>query len=91
MHDSFHIPGRPKTSEPPGIAGLAASLHHPGISKVAVTTTPTGSWALLVVVNKGVQVPIKEIEEKCINYPIIYQQDTDRSTFARPAYPGLGE
>lgn len=91
MRLPFHIPGRPKSPEPPGLARIAASLHHPGVIRSGVTTTKKGDWALLVVVQKNTTIPIQEIEKKRQNFPVIYQEDSGRLPVARPAYPALGE
>ncbi len=91
MRQKFHIPGRPKTPEPAQLAGIVAAVRHPAVIRSGVTTTEKGDWALLVVVKKKTPVPIKEIENLCTDFPIIYQEDSGRMMIARPAYPALGE
>lgn len=87
----FHIPGRPKSTEPVKLVSIASSLRHPAVIRSGVTTTEAGDWALLVVVKRGTPVPIKEIEHQYPDFPIIYQEDSGRIPIARPAYPALGE
>lgn len=91
MSETFHIPGIPKSPEPSNLVKIASSIHHPDIAKVGLTTTEKGDWALLVGVKPGVKIPLKDIEEKCSDFPIIYQEDNGRLPIARPAYPEFGE
>ena len=93
MKQSVHIPGRPKTEQPPNLGDIAASvhLHHPAVIRSGVTTTKEGDWAILAVVEKNTPVPIHEVETECLGFPVIYQEDSGRMPVARPAYPGLGE
>ncbi|MFD1144394.1 hypothetical protein ACFQ4C_24925 [Larkinella insperata] len=93
MDQIVHIPGRPKTEQPPNLGDLAASvhLHHPQVIRSGVTTTQEGEWAILAVVEKNTPVPIRTIERECLGFPVIYQEDSGRVPVARPAYPGSGE
>lgn len=91
MSNDIHRPGRPNSPQPARLAEIASTLHHPDVAKVGLTTTEKGVWALLVGVKAGVKTPIKDIEEKYGDFPIIYQQDRGRLPVARPAFPGSGE
>ena len=87
-----HIPGLPKSpSPPPELAQVAKSLTDPDITRVGLTTTSDGRWALMVRVKSGTEVPIKKVEEACSGYPVIYQDEPDEPPVARPAYPAEGE
>ncbi len=91
MVSKYHIPGRPKTPEPAKLVNLAAELTHPYVNRFGLTTTQEGKWALLVIIKKGTKTPIKEIEDKCKEFPINYQDEAGRIPLARPAYPSMGE
>lgn len=85
-------PGLPKIPDPPSeLISIVDSLTHPDATRIGLTTTPDGDWALLVRLKPGTPVPIEEIEAICNRYPIIYQQDSGGWPVARPAYPALGE
>lgn len=89
---TIHIPGRPVTPEPPdGLRDLADSFRHPGITRVGLTTTAKGEWALFVGVPRGAAVPIDDVEQAADGYPVIYDHDPDDLPVARPAYPDRGE
>ena len=90
--ESSRPPGLPKNPEPPGaLVAVADSLSHPDVTRVGLTTTPDGDWALLVRFRPGAPVPIEEIEAICGPHPVVYQEDSGRLPVARPAYPALGE
>lgn len=87
-----HIPGRPATPEPPGgLSELAETFRHPGVTRVGLTTTAKGEWALLVGVPRGAAVPIDGVERAAHGYPVVYDHDADELPVARPAYPERGE
>lgn len=87
-----HIPGRPATPEPPdGLSELAETFRHPGVTRVGLTTTADGKWALMVGVPRGAAVPIHDVERAAAGYPVIYDHDSDDLPVARPAYPDRGE
>lgn len=86
-----HIPGLPKSPKPPQtLVEISKSITHPDVAGVGLTTTDDGRWALMVRVRPSTQIPIREVEEMCGNYPVIYQ-DEPEPPVARPAYPRSGE
>lgn len=91
--DPDHIPGQSASPEPPSqLVEIAERLHHPDVTRVGLTTTAEGRWALMIRVRPGTPTPVQEIEVICRDYPIIYKQDEPPGwTTARPAYPALGE
>ena len=91
MSNNFHIPGRPRTPKPSILSEIIASLQHPDVLRTGITTNKEGDWAILVVVKKDSPIPIKEIEVKSMQFPVIYQEDSGSMPIARPAYPLLGE
>lgn len=91
MSASFHIPGRPKSSEPERLVELVQNLYHPKVARFGVTSTHEGDWALLVVLKNGAEAPIAEIENAALTFPVIYLDDHGRLPVARPAFPSLGE
>jgi hypothetical protein len=87
-----HIPGRPASPEPPdGLSKLAESFRHPAVTRVGLTTTAKGEWALLVGVPRGAAVPIDDVERAADGYTVVYDHDADELPVARPAYPERGE
>ena len=91
-YQSPHIPGPPESPEPPNrLVEIAASLSHPAVTRVGLTTTTDGRWALMVRVQPGTSIPCKDIEAVCNDYPIVYQEEPKEFPVARPAYPALGE
>ena len=91
-HQSPHIPGPPESPEPPSrLVEMADSFSHPAVTRVGLTTTAEGHWVLMVRVQPGISIPIKETEAVCSDYPIIYQEEPKEFPVARPAYPALGE
>ena len=87
-----HKPGLPESDEPPRkLTKIADSLNHPDVSRVGLTTTTDGRWALMVRVKPETQVPIREVEDACSGYPVVYQDEPDELPVARPAYPKSGE
>ena len=87
-----HIPGLPESPEPPRkLAQIADSLDHPDVTRVGLTTTKDGHWALMVRVRPSTQIPIHEVEKECSGYPVIYQDEPEEPPVARPAYPASGE
>jgi hypothetical protein len=89
---SPHIPGPPKSPEPPRqLVEIADALSHPAVSRVGLTTTADGRWALMIRIRPGTPLPLKEVEAICADYPIVYQEEPRDLPVARPAYPALGE
>lgn len=91
MIQSFHVPGRPKSPEPPELVKLAASITHPQVRNLGITTTKDGMWALLANLKSSVETPIKTLEKESLGFPVIYVVDTDQIPVARPAFPSQGE
>jgi aminoglycoside phosphotransferase (APT) family kinase protein len=89
---SIHIPGLPITPEPPeGLVEIANSMSHPDVTRVGLTATSDGRWALMVRVRPETPTPVEGVEEICREYPVIYQEEPGELPVARPAYPALGE
>lgn len=89
---SAHTPGTPKSPKPPeGLVKIANSLSSPDVTRVGLTTTNDGQWALMVRVRSGAETPVKDVEEVCRDYPVVYQDEPEELPVARPAYPALGE
>ena len=87
-----HIPGLPASpSPPPELAQIAQSLTDPDVTRVGLTTTSDGRWALMVRVKPGTEIPLRKVEEACSGYPVIYQDEPAEPPVARPAYPAEGE
>ena len=87
-----HIPGVPESDKPPRkLVQLAKSLHHPEVTRVGLTTTSDGRWALMVRIKPSTQTPISEVEDASGGFPVVYQDEPDEPPVARPAYPGSGE
>jgi hypothetical protein len=87
-----HIPGVPESDKPPRKLGqIAESLDHPDVTRVGLTTTTDGRWALMVRVKPGTRIPIREVEDASHGHPVVYQDEPDEPPIARPAYPGSGE
>lgn len=87
-----HIPGRALTPEPPvKLCEIADSLSHPDITKVGLTTTNDGQWALQVFVKPGTPTPLDGIEGMVGGFSVFYKTDPDDYPIARPAYPALGD
>lgn len=86
------IPGRPTSPQPPRrLEGLVGTLRHRDVSQVGLTTTPDGTWALLVQVKPGARTPIPEVETACGDCPVVYRSAPEEVPVARPAYPAIGE
>lgn len=88
----MHIPGTPSSPNPPDeLIRLADSVAHPSVTRVGLTTTEQGDWALMVRVPPGTSLPLQDLEAECHPFPVIYQHEPDEPPVARPAYPGRGE
>jgi hypothetical protein len=87
-----HQPGRPTSPEPPRrLLDVVDSFRHPEVTRIGLTTTAEGAWALMVRVRPGAHVPIQEIEAACGGCPVVYQDEPEELPVARPAYPAKGE
>lgn len=90
--DSRHRPGRPRSPEPPAaLTAIVDRLTHPQVSRVGITTTSNGDWAMMVWVKSGATTPIEAIETEADGFPVIYEKEPIDPPVARPAYPGRGE
>jgi hypothetical protein len=87
-----HMPGPPVLPEPPGeLVEIVNSLNDPAVTRIGLTTTADGRWALAVRVMPGTAVPVKAVEEAGRGYPVVYQEEPESWPVARPAYPDLDE
>jgi hypothetical protein len=87
-----HTPMRPLTPDPPtALVAIADTLTHPDVTRVGLTTTSTGEWALMVRIRLGRPTPIPEVEAHAGGYPVVYQDEPRSPPVARPAYPAKGE
>lgn len=87
-----HSPGSPASPEPPEeLVKVADTLDHPDVSRVGLTTTEDGRWALMAYVRAGASVPIPEVEEATGSHPVVYEPESGTWPIARPAYPARGE
>jgi hypothetical protein len=90
--EELHIPGPPREPEPPAkLLEAQKALSGARVSRVGLTTTRDGDWALMVRVPRGTQCPVPEVEAAKRGFPVIYQYDGEHSPIARPAYPAKGE
>jgi hypothetical protein len=86
--EELHIPGLPKEQEPPAeLLEAQKALSGARVSRVGLTTTHDGDWALMVRIPKGSQWPLAEVEAGSRGFPVIYQYDPEHPPVARPAYP----
>ncbi|MEI8379112.1 MAG: hypothetical protein WCJ09_03220 [Planctomycetota bacterium] len=75
---AIHIPGLPKTPDPPkSLVELSESLKHPLVIRTGVTCDQSGQWALYVTVPKHVNIPIPDLEAKCLGFPVAYEAEPD--------------
>ena len=90
--DEPHIPGPPKESKPPrGLIEARDALSDARVSRVGLTTTRDGDWALIVRIPRGTKWPLAEVEAASGGFPVIYQYEPEQMPVARPAYPDRGE
>ena len=89
--DEIHIPGPPKESEPPAALREAQKAVSGMHSRVGLTTTREGDWALIVRIPRGTEWPLPEVEAASGGFPVIYQYEPENLPVARPAYPDRGE
>jgi hypothetical protein len=86
-----HKPARPVTPEPPArLVEIVDSLKHPDVTRVGLTTTSKGEWALMVRVRAGQRTPIADFEARTGGYPVVYMDEPSSPPVARPAYPAKG-
>jgi hypothetical protein len=87
-----HKPARPVTPEPPArLVEIVDSLTHSDVTRVGLTTTSKGEWALMVRVRPGQRTPIADLEGRTGGYPVVYMDEPPSPPVARPAYPAKGE
>jgi hypothetical protein len=87
-----HMPAPPLEPEPPKeLLRLAESLAHPAVTRIGLTTTERGEWALMVRVPPGTALPLPDLEERCRPFSVVYQYEPQEPPVARPAYPSRGE
>jgi hypothetical protein len=90
--DEVHIPGPPKEPDPPAALRKAQkALSDVRVSRVGLTTTREGDWALIVRIPRGGEWPLPEVEAASGGFPVIYQYEPENLPVARPAYPDRGE
>jgi len=90
--EELHIPGLPREPEPPAeLLEAQKALSGARVSRVGLTTTRDGHWALLVGIPRGTKYPVPEVEAVRRDFPVIYQYDSEHPPIARPAYPAKGE
>jgi hypothetical protein len=90
--DEVHTPGPPKDAEPPAaLRAVQKKVSAAGVSRVGLTTTREGDWALIVRIPRGSQWPLPEVEAASGGFPVIYQYEPENLPVARPAYPDRGE
>lgn len=70
---------------------IADTLAHPSVTRVGLTTTESGEWALAVRVPRGANLPLPDLEQRCRDFPVVYDYEPEEPPVARPAYPGRGE
>jgi hypothetical protein len=71
---------------------LSENISHPALKQVGETKTKDGRWALLATVRQGTpRSDLEKIEEMAGEFPVIFEEESDRLPVARPAYPDQGE
>lgn len=73
-----HIPGQPETSDiPEALLQLCDEIEHPLIRQKGISCTEDGKWALYVTVPKLTQVPLADLESRCMGFPVVYEAEPD--------------
>jgi len=71
---------------------VSENISHPALKQVGETKTPDGRWALLATVRQGTsRSDLEKIEDMAGEFPVIFEEESDRLPVARPAYPDQGE
>ena len=71
---------------------LSENISHPALTQVGETKTRDGQWALLATVRRGTpRSVLEQIEKMAGDFPVIFEEESDRLPVARPAYPEQGE
>ena len=87
-----HIPGQPKEATPPaGLIEAQKAVSGTRATRVGLTTTHDGDWALMVRIPRGSEWPLPDVEAASGGFPVIYQYEPEQPPVARPAYPDRGE
>jgi hypothetical protein len=87
-----HRPAPPRHPEPPReLVEAADALRHRDVTRVGLTTTSEGDWALMVRTRPGTPTPIEDVERASKGHPVVYDVEPDEPPVARPAYPSRGE
>jgi hypothetical protein len=67
---------------------LSETISHPALTQVGETRTRDGHWALLATVRRGTpQSDLEKIQELAGEFPVVFEEESDRFPVARPAYP----
>jgi hypothetical protein len=84
---------RPLTSTPPRALRKAKStaLTNPFVTKAGLTTTEDGRWALKLWLRRDARAPLRDVEEQCKGYQVLYAEEPDLLPVAWPAYPRRGD
>ena len=77
---------------PQSLRELCETISHPALSQVGETKTRGGQWALLAIVRRGTpSSDLEQIERMAGEFPVVFEEESDRVPIARPAYPEQGE
>lgn len=77
---------------PESLRDISETISHPALTQVGETKTRDGQWALLATVRRGTPGSVLEkIKEMAGEFPVIFEEESDRLPVARPAYPERGE
>jgi len=77
---------------PGSLRTLSESISHPALKQVGETKTSDGRWALLATVRRGTPPSdLEQIEKMAGEFPVVFEEESDRLPVARPAYPKQGE
>jgi hypothetical protein len=77
---------------PQSLRELSENISHPALRQVGETKTPDGQWALLATVRQGTpNSALEKIKEMAGDFPVVFEEESDRLPVARPAYPKHGE
>ena len=77
---------------PQSLRDISETISHPALTQVGETKTQDGRWALLATVRRGTpRSDLQRIEEMAGDFPVVFEEESDRLPIARPAYPEQGE
>jgi hypothetical protein len=84
--------GRPHAPPAAMRHAKAVARKHADVTRVGLTTTPDGRWAVKVWLRIGAHPPLQDVESELgTDVPVVYDSEPERRPVARPAYPILGE